>query len=83
MAAHAITNRNYVCRLCGQLRRAPAAYIAGAPPAPQCCGRAMRLLSYEQMVAGTRLSPAERADWLAAGGKVVERGGKRRWKAAW
>jgi hypothetical protein len=43
----------------------------------------MRLLSYEQMVAGARLSPAERAAWLAAGGKVVERGGKRRWKAVW
>ena len=79
MAGRAIINRNYVCRLCGNVRRAPAACIAGAPPAPQCCGRAMRLLSYEQMVAGARLSPEERADWLAAGGKVVERG----WKAVW
>jgi hypothetical protein len=43
----------------------------------------MRLLSYEQMVAGARLSPEERADWLAAGGEVVERGGKRGWKAVW
>ena len=83
MAGRAITNRNYVCSLCGKVRRAPAAYIAGAPPAPSCCGRAMRLLSYEQMVAGARLSPDKRAEWLAAGGKVGERGGKRGWKAVW
>jgi hypothetical protein len=43
----------------------------------------MNLLSYEQTLAGARLSPAERADWLAAGGEVVRRGGKRTWKAVW
>ena len=83
MARHPVINRNYICLLCGSVRRAAAHYIAGAPPVPQCCGRAMRLLSYEQTVAGMRLSPAERADWLAAGGKVVERGGKRGWKAVY
>jgi hypothetical protein len=77
------TNRNYVCRLCGRVRRAPAAYIPGAPPAPRCCGRSMWLLSYEQTVAGARLSPARRADWLAAGGKVIKRAGKRHWAAVW
>ena len=83
MAMRSIINRNYVCCFCGRMRRAPAAYIAGAPPAPQCCGCAMRLLSYEQTVAGARFSPAERVSWLSAGGKVVERGGKRGWKAVW
>jgi len=43
----------------------------------------MRLLSYEQVRAAARLSAAERAEWLAAGGRVVERGGKRGWKAVW
>jgi hypothetical protein len=83
MMRRPITNRNYVCCSCGRVRRAPAAYIAGAPPAPNCCGRAMRLLSYEQTVAGARLSLAERAAWITAGGKVVKRGGKRIWKAVW
>ena len=83
MTERPLINRNYVCSSCGSMRRAPAAYIPGAPPAPQCCGREMRLLSYEQTVAGARLSLAERADWLAAGGKVVKRGGTRGWKAVW
>jgi hypothetical protein len=43
----------------------------------------MRLLSYEQTVAGAALSPIKRADWLAAGGKVEARGGRRPWKAVW
>jgi hypothetical protein len=83
MASLPVINRNYVCRLCGSVRRAAADYIAGAPPAPQCCGRAMKLLSYEQTLAGARMSPATRADWLASGGKVMQRGGKRGWKAVW
>ena len=83
MAKNRIINRNYACQLCGRMRRAPADYVPGAPPAPQCCDRAMRSLSYEQTVAATRLSPAERTDWLAAGGQVAERGGKRGWKAVW
>ena len=73
--------RNYACRLCGRVRRAPADYIPGAPSAPKCCSRTMRLLSHEQTVAGARLSPAARASWLAAGGKVASRGGKRGWRA--
>ena len=79
MAKHPVINRNYVCRLCGSVRRAPADYIAGAPPIPQCCGRAMRLLSHEQTVAGARRSPAARAERFATGGKVMKRG----WKALW
>ena len=83
MAHHRVINRNYVCRFCGTLRRAPADYIPGALPAPECCGYSMRSLSYEQTVAATQLSEAERTAWLAAGGKVAQRGGKRRWKAIW
>ena len=83
MAKHPLINRNYACIICGKVRRAPATYIAGSPPAPTCCSRAMRLLSYEQTVAGTRIPPKKRADWLAAGGKVEARGGKRPWRAVW
>jgi len=83
MSKQPVINRNYVCRVCGSSRRAPADYIADAPRAPQCCSRAMMLLSYEQTVAGARLSLAERTDWFAAGGKVIRRGGKRAWKAVW
>ena len=82
MARKRIINRNYLCRFCGSLRRAPAADIEGAPPAPRCCGHTMRSLSYEQTVAATQMSGQERADWMAAGGQVVRRGGKRRWRAA-
>jgi hypothetical protein len=41
----------------------------------------MRLVSDEQAVAGARLSNRERFEWMAAGGKVERRGGKRQWKA--
>lgn len=81
MAQHRIHNRNYVCRLCGKMRRAPAAEVPGAPSAPQCCGQPMQSLSYEQTAAATQLGEAERTAWLDSGGKVTERGGKRRWKA--
>lgn len=83
MVARRVLNRHYICRYCGKMRRAPAAYIAGAPAAPQCCEKLMRLLSYEQTVAATQLSEGDRADWIAAGGKITERGGKRRWRAVW
>ena len=40
--------RNYVCRVCGAVRRAPASYLPDALSPPECCGRDMRTLSYEQ-----------------------------------
>lgn len=83
MARHRVINRNYVCRFCGAIRRAPADYVPGGSPAPPCCGHPMRSLSYEQTVAATQLSEAERTMWLAAGGEIMERGVKRRWKAVW
>jgi hypothetical protein len=83
MAGRVIFNRNFACTLCGKVRRAAAAGGTHRPPVPQCCDRAMRLLSYEQVRAAARLSASERAEWLAAGGRVVERGGKRGWKATW
>jgi hypothetical protein len=83
MAQQRVINRNYVCRFCGRMCRAPADYVPGGPPAPECCGHPMRSLSYEQTVAATQLSEAQRTAWLAAGGEVAERGGKRRWKAIW
>jgi hypothetical protein len=81
MARKRIINRTYACRFCGRLRRAPAVYVAGAPPVPRCCGHAMQGLTYEQTVAATQLGGAERADWIAAGGAVARRGGKRPWRA--
>jgi hypothetical protein len=81
MAKRRIINRNYICRFCGRMRRAPADYIPGAPSAPRCCDQVMRLLSYEQTVAATQLSEAERVNWLASGGYAARRDGKRGWKA--
>lgn len=83
MARHQVINRNYVCRFCGTMRRAPADYVPGGAPAPLCCDHPMQPLSYEQAVAATQLSEDERTAWLSAGGEVAERGGRRRWKAVW
>ena len=43
----------------------------------------MQSLSYEQTVAATQLSEAERIVWLNAVGKVAKRCGKHHWKAVW
>jgi hypothetical protein len=82
MTNHRIINRNYICTLCGAMRRAPADYVEGAPPSPSCCTKKMKRLSYEQTVAATRLTEPERLKWLTSGGKTVKASGKRRWKAA-
>lgn len=79
MARKAIFRRNFVCRYCGAMRRAHTAAAPNTPP--QCCGHAMRLLSYQQVVACARMLPEERAAWLAAGGQIKRRGGKRPWRA--
>lgn len=81
MAVRRIINREYICRLCGKVRRAPAHYIPDAPSVPQCCHHEMGLLSYEQAVASVRMTDKERAAWYARGGEVERRGGKRQWKA--
>jgi hypothetical protein len=77
-----IINRNYVCRLCGKMRRAPADYVPGAPTGPECCGDTMRLLSYEATVVANRMSEPERVEWLRSGGRFVKASGRRRWKRA-
>ena len=82
MVERRIINRNYACRLCGKIRRAPADYVPGAPPAPECCKEAMRSLSYEATVVANRMSEAERVEWLGSGGRFVKAGGRRRWKRA-
>ena len=81
MARRRIIGRNYLCSECGKLRRALASYVPNAPPAPRCCAKEMKILSYEQTVAATRLKQMTRVRWVAAGGKVVRASGKRRWKA--
>ena len=73
--------RNYACVYCGRMRRAPAYYLKGAPPRPQCCNKPMRCLSYEQTVAANRLSQARLMGWLMSGGHVVKAKGSRGWKA--
>jgi hypothetical protein len=81
MTKRRIINRNYICTLCGKMKRAPASYIKGAPPPPTCCEKQMKGLSYEQTVAATRLAESDRSDWLASGGRVMKATGRRRWKA--
>jgi hypothetical protein len=82
MAERRIINRNYICRLCGRMRRAPAHYLPAAPAAPQCCGQAMRTLSYEATVVANRMSAAKRLQWLRSGGRFVKAPGRRRWRRA-
>ena len=81
MEKPSIIRREYVCRLCGAVRRALAHYVPRSSEPPVCCERPMCILTYEQAEAGARMSDAERATWLASGGKVVRRGGKRTWRA--
>jgi len=76
-------NRNYCCHHCGKMRRAPAHYIPNGPQPPHCCEQPMTMLSHEQTEAATHIVEAERVEWLAVGAKVIERGGKRSWKAFW
>lgn len=80
VARQAVFRRNFVCRFCGAMRRAYTDPTPDAPPPPGCCGHPMRLLAYEQVVASARMAPAARAAWLAAGGKIARRGGKRQWR---
>lgn len=78
-----IFRRNFICCLCGTIRRADATYLhqPGPSHAPICCNEQMRLLGYEQTVAATRLTKSRRVEWLAGGGKVVKSPGRRQWKA--
>jgi len=81
MAAHSIIKREYMCRICGKVRRAPAHYVPGGPPKPQCCKQEMVGLHYEQAVASARMTDKKRAEWYARGGKCERRPGKRQWRA--
>jgi hypothetical protein len=81
--ADRVINRNYACIRCGKLRRAPAAYLPDTSESPKCCEVAMTMLSYEQTEAATQLSDQQRVEWLASGGEVARRGGKRGWTARW
>ena len=80
-----MSKRTYVCAQCGAIRRRPAVYLSrsGQPsgPTPVCDGVEMRPLAKGYAEAATKLTPAERVRWLAAGGQILRRLG-RRWKAA-
>ena len=78
-----LPSKSFFCRWCGALRKAPATPRPDSPPPPACCGKPMVLVSDERAVTGARLSKRERLEWMAAGGKVERRGGKRQWKAVW
>ena len=82
MSERRIINRTYICHLCGTMHRGPAYYVPGTPTAPQCCGPAMRMLSYEATVVANRMSETERVVWLKSGGRFIRAGGRRRWKRA-
>ena len=76
-----IYNRNYLCRFCGKMRRAPGIIPDGDQVAPSCCGYEMGVLSYEQTVAVGRLSQGGRTDWIKGGRKIEKRRGRRGWRA--
>ena len=73
--------RDYMCRLCGQVRRALAQYVPGGPPIPSCCQQEMVVLYYEQAIASARMTDKVRAEWYSRGGKYEERAGERQWRA--
>ena len=72
--------RDFLCILCGKMRRVSVVFGGGLSTELPCCGRGMRALSYEQTVVATRLTPATRSHWLANGGAVERAAGRRRWK---
>src|SRR5687767_1026627 len=80
-----MSNWTYVCAQCGNLRRRPAVYRSseGVRPAtfPRCCEQEMVELMKGYAEAATKLGPEQRIRWLAAGGYVYQRPG-RRWTAA-
>lgn len=76
-----INNRNYLCPVCGFLRRAPAHDATGAPDAPRHCDSEMVCLAHQQTVAATHLEQPQRVQWFKQGGKVRPAGGKRQWRA--
>lgn len=76
-------NRQYVCSKCGSMHRAAKVYSREQHDHeswPRCCLHSMTLLTLVQAEAATQLTEAQRKEWLAAGGHVVRRGGKHRWK---
>ena len=80
-----MNNRTYICARCGSIRRRSATYYtpSGEPatPRPVCDGEEMRSLAKGYAEAAPKLSPADRVTWLAAGGHIVRKAG-RRWTAA-
>src|SRR5262249_39784752 len=82
-----MSTRSYLCRTCGELRRAPAVYPGlvqtrddpqGASAWPKHCGQPMEQLSYEQGVAATKIESEERIEWASRGLHILYRGGKQK-----
>jgi hypothetical protein len=80
-----MSNLTYVCARCGALRRRSTVYLdrEGAPttPLPICDGENMLGFAKGYAEAASKLSRARRVEWLAAGGLIMRRPG-RKWKAA-
>jgi hypothetical protein len=87
-------NREFLCVVCGRLRRSLKLYPRGrggkhyplrrgtAVSPPTCCGQATIMLSLIEGEAASKLRPVDRLAWLEMGMPVLRRGGKRRWVAA-
>ena len=76
-----IHNRNYLCPVCGFLRRAPAHNDPEAPVAPRHCDAEMICLYHTHTVAATHLEQSKRVQWLHGGARIKPVGGKRQWRA--
>ena len=80
-----MSNRAFVCSQCGSLRRREAGYLErdGSLPDtyPRCCSAPMEELTKGYAEAATKLDAPERVVWLAAGGHIIRKPG-RKWTAA-
>ncbi len=86
-----MSNRVYLCRNCGELRRTSAVYpergqrwetLRETAAWPKHCDEPMTVLSFPQGVAATRIDAAKRVGWAAAGLHILQRGGREKWAPA-
>lgn len=75
-----MSNRTFVCRFCGGMRRSSAVYGSCAErrgAGPRCHEHTMEVLSNAQAAGAARLRKRDRLAWLAHGKRVVRRSGGR------
>ena len=79
-----VSQRTFICRECGALRRAPAQYRnrdGTYPPGPRCHAAAMEVLTNAEATGAAVLRKADRLARFAQGKRVVRRRGGR-WRPA-